>query len=108
MKKNNLVERIYLSFDDFGKSEKGMLQQEHLRRYGSIRRFCYGKVLDFACGCGYGTFLIAGNPDVIGVVGVDRDKEAIDWAKNLSRNLHFPCAGSLFFPNVRRRRNGSS
>jgi len=52
-----------------------------LRRYGSVRRFCFGNVLDLACGCGYGTYMIAGNPDVSSVTGVDTDNDAIEWAK---------------------------
>lgn len=77
----NLVERIYLTADGFAAMERDVLLHEHLRRYGSIRRFCFGDVLDFACGCGYGSFMIAGNPDVERVMAIDRDKDAILWAK---------------------------
>lgn len=81
MKKKNLVERISLTLEEFTRIERNMLDQEHLRRYGSIRRFAYGDVLDFASGCGYGTYMLAGNPDVKTVTGVDNSKEGIDWAK---------------------------
>lgn len=79
--KKNLVERIYLTNTEFTSMEKSVLLHEHLRRYGSIRRFCYGKTLDFAAGCGYGTYLVAGNPDVSAVVGADMNDHAISWAK---------------------------
>ncbi len=80
-KKDNLVERINVTKEEFLNIERNLLLHEHLRRYGSIRRFCYGDVLDFACGCGYGTHMIAGNPDVDSVLGVDIDDDAIHWAK---------------------------
>ncbi len=79
--KKNLVERIYITAEEFASIERSVLLHEHLRRYGSIRRFCYGDVLDFACGVGYGSFMVAGNPDVSSVTGIDADKEAIEWAK---------------------------
>lgn len=79
--KENLVERINLTYKEFVEKERDVLIYEHLRRYGSIRRFCYGKVLDFACGCGYGSYLIAGNPEVEKVVAADIDRKAIDFAK---------------------------
>lgn len=78
--KANLVEKIYLSRKDLVQTEKIIVRNEHLRRYAAIRRFCYGKTLDMACGCGYGSFLLAVNPDVSGVTAVDCDREAIEWA----------------------------
>lgn len=80
-KKENLIERIYLNKKEFLSVERSVLIHEHLRRYGAIRRFCYGKVLDFACGCGYGSYLLAGNPDVEKVIGIDNNSEVINWAK---------------------------
>ncbi len=80
----SVVERYNLTFDEFKQIEKQVLVQEHLKRYGSIRRFCFGKVLDFACGCGYGSYMLALNPDVKSVTAIDISEEAIDWAK-----MHF-------------------
>lgn len=77
----NLVERIYLTNEEFAATERVVLLQEHLKRYGAVRRFCYGDVLDFASGCGYGTFMIAGNPDVSSVTGIDQDAGALQWAE---------------------------
>lgn len=80
--KKKTMERIYLSKEEFLNTENEIRFHEHLRRYAAIRRFCYGKVLDFACGCGYGTYLLAANPEVSKVTGIDIDEEAVAWAKN--------------------------
>lgn len=80
MSKQAVLERILISKDNFYVVESEIRFHEHLRRYAAIRRFCYGKVLDFASGCGYGTFLLSANPDVDHVVGVDKDEAAINWA----------------------------
>ncbi|MES2848915.1 MAG: class I SAM-dependent methyltransferase [Bacteroidota bacterium] len=79
-KKRKTLERIFIEKEEFLEFENQIRINEHLRRYAAIRRFCYGKVLDFACGCGYGSALVSVNPDVEKVVGIDIDKEAIDWA----------------------------
>ena len=76
-----VVERYYLTHEELKQTERQVLLQEHLKRYGAMRRFCYGKVLDFAAGCGYGAFMIAGNPDVEHVFAVDGNEEAIEWGK---------------------------
>lgn len=80
--KNPVLERIYLTKDEFLNEENSNRYYEHLRRYAAVRRFCYGKTLDFACGCGYGSNLIAANPEVTQLVGIDINKEAVNWAKN--------------------------
>jgi len=80
-KKKKTIERIYLTKEEFLEIESEIRFHEHLRRYASIRRFCYGKVLDFACGSGYGSFILGVNPEVEKVIGVDKDSEAIAWAK---------------------------
>ncbi|TSC63503.1 MAG: hypothetical protein Athens041674_70 [Parcubacteria group bacterium Athens0416_74] len=79
--KRNVVERYDITREEFEQYERQVLIQEHLKRYGSIRRFCYGDVLDFATGCGYGAYMVAGNPDVQSVVAVDNNERAIAWAK---------------------------
>ncbi|MEZ7891940.1 MAG: class I SAM-dependent methyltransferase [Candidatus Wallbacteria bacterium] len=82
MKKKETIERIYITNEDFKKIENEIRFHEHLRRYASVRRFCYGKVMDFACGCGYGSYLLSCNPDVKEIYAVDIDKESIEWAKH--------------------------
>lgn len=75
------IERILLSKTQFLEIEQQIRLQEHLRRYAAVRRFIYGRVLDFACGCGYGTYLLSNNPEVSEIIGVDKDEESIKWAK---------------------------
>lgn len=82
MKINTTLERIMISKSKVSAVESDIRFHEHLRRYASVRRFCYGKVLDFASGCGYGSSILSVNPDVEVVVGVDKDEGAINWAVN--------------------------
>lgn len=57
------------------------IQQDHVVRYDFAAKYAKGRILDAACGCGYGSSLLAQK----GVVtGVDSYKKAIDWA-----NHHF-------------------
>jgi SAM-dependent methyltransferase len=52
----------------------------HLKRYEFARRLCAGKrVLDAACGVGYGTAYLAEAADT--VVGVDVDETAVAYAR---------------------------
>jgi len=46
-----------------------------------VRASCYGVVVDAACGCGYGSHMIAANPDVRHVIGLDLSSEAIEYAR---------------------------
>lgn len=80
------IERINLKKEDLLSVETDIRFHEHLRRYAAVRRFCYGKVLDFACGCGYGSYLLSQNPDVEQVFGLDIDAESISWAKKEFKN----------------------
>jgi len=77
-----VLERIMIDKERVQKIEEEIRFHEHLRRYASVRRFCYGRVLDFASGCGYGSHILSCNPDIDVVVGVDKDNYAIDWANN--------------------------
>jgi len=50
----------------------------------------YGKqVLDYGCGCGYGTFILSKNAK--SVYGMDLDSKAIEFAKryNNAKNIHY-------------------
>lgn len=54
-------------------------QQAHLARYEWAQQFCEGKeVLDAACGCGYGTEILA--EVATHVHGVDKNADAIQYA----------------------------
>ena len=72
-------ERSYLTKNELTKIEREMRFRRHLDRYFKIRQFCYGTVIDAACGCGYGSYIISQNPDVQYVLGVDIDPEAIQY-----------------------------
>lgn len=56
---------------------------EHLARYHFVHRYIKGRILDFACGSGYGTHIIVkNNQAVTEVVGVDFNSEAIKYARH--------------------------
>jgi 2-polyprenyl-3-methyl-5-hydroxy-6-metoxy-1,4-benzoquinol methylase len=76
----NTMERIHLTKEQLDNIEQDIRFNEHIKRYASVRRYCYGKVLDFASGCGYGSYVISKNPDVTSVVGVDADTQATTWS----------------------------
>lgn len=75
------MERIYIGKKELEQYEQKMRIQKHLDRYFLIRQFCYGKVIDCACGVGYGSYIIQTNQDVKRVYGLDIDKGAIAHAK---------------------------
>lgn len=56
---------------------------EHLARYHFASHYARGRVLDFACGSGYGTHLIAKlcKKQVDQVVGLDNDQAALKYAE---------------------------
>ena len=87
-------ERIYLDKQDVQTILSEISYQRHIARYGMIRQWCYGNVVDFASGCGYGTWMISHNPDVKKTIGIDIDEGAIDHAKEEfeEKNVKFYCA----------------
>lgn len=61
--------------------------QLHLQRYHFAKRHLVpGRILDMACGTGYGTDVLAAAPGVTIVTGVDIDEDAINYAKKTYRN----------------------
>lgn len=79
---SNSIERIYLSLDNLNLIEKEISISNHIRRYLYIRHLCKGHVLDFGCGCGYGSYILSKNPDVNTVHSIDISKDALNWAKS--------------------------
>ncbi len=62
---------------------KNGLLKEHIARYEFASQLTKGRVLDIACGVGYGTEILRASGEEIGeIVGVDVDKESIKYAKN--------------------------
>ena len=67
-----------------------LIEEKHRQRYEFAKKFCEGKsVLDAACGCGYGTFMISSVAQ--SVVGLDFSDEATEYAKEhySSSNVEF-------------------
>ncbi|MBL8256975.1 MAG: glycosyltransferase [Pseudoxanthomonas mexicana] len=64
----------------FVPTESGEIRQEHVHRYGWARAFVSGKrVLDVACGEGYGSAMLA--ESATSVVGVDVSPDAVAHAR---------------------------
>jgi len=57
------------------------ISRDHVLRYELACEYATGRILDAACGCGYGSSLLAQKGVV---VGVDASPRAIDWAE-----MHF-------------------
>lgn len=56
------------------------VKPDHIARYRYAAKTVSGKIFDGACGCGYGSFIMAEQNARNIVMGVDLSKEAIDWA----------------------------
>jgi 2-polyprenyl-3-methyl-5-hydroxy-6-metoxy-1,4-benzoquinol methylase len=61
------------------RAEDGMLR-EHRARYAFVAGLLRGRILDLGCGTGYGCYELASREAIAEVIGVDRSREAIDWA----------------------------
>jgi len=69
------------------------IEPRHVERYKYACGFARGKVLDAACGCGYGSSLLAQNGSA--VLGVDVSEGAVEFAKQYWRksdNIDFAVA----------------
>ncbi|WP_240511982.1 class I SAM-dependent methyltransferase [Paludifilum halophilum] len=64
------------------KPTNGMLL-EHIARYYFSFPYVKGRVLDIACGSGYGTHMVAKacKKEVKGVIGVDLDPQTVEYAR---------------------------
>jgi len=85
------AERIYIDKQDVQDILSDISYQRHIERYGMVRQWCFGNVLDFATGCGYGSWMISHNPDVNKVIGIDIDGSAIAHANEnfKDKNVNF-------------------
>ncbi len=76
---------------------------DHIHRYKWASQFCRGKVLDFACGVGYGSSYVIDASPVIQYVGADLSFDALLIARkefSLLSSKSFFCAHSDFLPIV--------
>jgi SAM-dependent methyltransferase len=92
-KAEHKLERIVLNRALVEQIEQDMLIRRHIERYALVRQYLFGNVLDAACGVGYGSYLLAKNPDVIAIHGVDCDQESITFANEnfQSDKISFEC-----------------
>jgi len=57
-------------------------EKEHLNRYSFAKNYVQNKnVLDIACGCGYGSYLLAKEGRANQITGVDINEESIKYGK---------------------------
>lgn len=74
------------------KATNGMLL-EHVARYDFAKAYVHGRVLDIACGSGYGSVsVLEMQPNVAEYVGVDISEEAIEYAK-----VNYPHSKASYF-----------
>ena len=94
------IERIYPKQLDKNCNDDQNTLRIHLERYQFAAHHVQGSnVLDMACGCGYGTFLLAQQHPDKQVTGVDLDPSAIAYAQQHYQrdNLEFICANAEQF-----------
>jgi 2-polyprenyl-3-methyl-5-hydroxy-6-metoxy-1,4-benzoquinol methylase len=77
------MERIYPTKESINKALDIRRQDNHIERYQIIKRYCFGSVLDIACGVGYGSYLLENNPDIDSITGVDIDNKSIKYANEM-------------------------
>jgi len=94
------LERIYPMQLDAALDDDRATLDLHLERYEFASRVLLGsRVLDMACGCGYGSALLAERHPDKQVTGVDIDPQAIEYARTHYRlpNLRYLCADAERF-----------
>lgn len=94
------IERIYPREMDAGQAADRATLELHLQRYEFAATQLHGeRVLDMACGCGYGTALLAERHPQRQFTGVDIDPRAIDYARRHYQrdNLRYLCADATQF-----------
>ncbi|MFH2145330.1 MAG: class I SAM-dependent methyltransferase [Candidatus Omnitrophota bacterium] len=59
------------------------IRADHLGRYEFAKRYIKAgaRVLDCACGTGYGSFLLARDTDLVSITAVEKDKAAVKFAQ---------------------------
>ena len=64
------------------------IEPKHLERYRIAAQYCKGKkVLDAACGIGYGSNILANEGNAVSVTGVDVSPEALEYGM---KHWHLP------------------
>jgi SAM-dependent methyltransferase len=94
------IERIYPKQLDPACTDDQNTLRIHLERYQFAAQHAQGlRILDMACGCGYGTFFLAQQHPDKHVTGVDLDPNAVAYAEQhyQRNNLQFICANAEQF-----------
>lgn len=102
--KEETLERIIPDLVEENESTGTETLQLHLERYEFAKRFLTGgKVLDCACGVGYGSHLLAESGKCDKVIGVDIDAESIKYATDRYKHpkVEFINANALSFKQDR-------
>lgn len=94
------VELLYTGERQISKTLEG-IRADHLGRYEFVLDYLNNndKILDAACGVGYGTYILANSNQTVNVLGVDFSKDSIDFANinYKSPNNTFACNDVLEF-----------
>ena len=71
--------------------------REHIARYRFAAEMLRGRVLDAGSGTGYGSLMLAAQPGVTEVVGVDADARAVAWSQRYYRDgrIRYMCEDLL-------------
>lgn len=94
------LERIVPEELELGEATGGETLKVHLDRYEFAKRnLLPGRILDLACGVGYGTILLAERPGVSSVTGVDISQDAVKYAIEHYRceRVNYICSPALEF-----------
>jgi len=59
---------------------------QHLTRYVFAKKYCSGRVLDMACGVGYGSYFLCSATNVESVIGADISEPAISFGSKTFTN----------------------
>lgn len=77
------------------------IRADHLGRYEFVLKYIESgdKILDLACGVGYGSYILANSNDSVNVTGADISKDSIDFANSNYKifNNSFVCQNALEF-----------
>lgn len=73
--------------DECNHYEKSVCRWLEVFRYRTLRKYCRGNVIEFGCGCGYGSWMVSLNPDVNAVVGTDASAESVAYAHKYYANI---------------------
>ncbi|HQG04324.1 MAG TPA: class I SAM-dependent methyltransferase [Thermoanaerobaculia bacterium] len=76
-----LLEREHFTRDEAHALERLVSRLAAVERYRIVRKYARGSVVDAACGCGFGSSMLARCPAVSRVLGLDSDDDAVGFAR---------------------------